>query len=82
MSMLKGNKPLDWWIKWVSSAILIVAMGFRATVLFPTVDLVLSLIGIMGWFIVGIMWKDNALIILNGASMVILMTGVVNLLVA
>ena len=76
MIMLKVSRPIDWWIKWVSSIILLVSMVFRATTMFPVVDLVLSLIGVCGWFVVGLMWRDNALTILNGVSAAILFTGV------
>lgn len=78
--MLKVSKPLDWWLKWASSAILLVSMGVRATTLYPALDLYLSLVGVSGWFIVGIMWKDNALIVLNGVSAAILATGVAKIL--
>ena len=34
-------------------------------------DLILSLIGVTGWMIVGILWKDRALMLLNGVGIVL-----------
>jgi ABC-type siderophore export system fused ATPase/permease subunit len=33
-------------------------------------DIVLSLIGVSGWMIVGLLWKDRALILLNGVGII------------
>ena len=31
-------------------------------------DIILSLIGVSGWMVVGLLWKDRALILLNGVG--------------
>jgi len=36
-------------------------------------DLYLSLIGVFGWLVIGILWKDRALILLNGIGFAILL---------
>ena len=33
-------------------------------------DIVLSLIGVTGWMVVGLLWKDRALILLNGVGII------------
>jgi len=76
--MLKVSKSLEWWIKWVSSALLLIAMGFRATTAYPVVDLYLSTVGLLGWLIIGILWREVALIVVNGVSVVVLMVGIVH----
>jgi len=43
------------------------------------IDMVGSWIGAVGWFVVGFMWKDRALIILNGVIGVILFSGIIKL---
>jgi len=43
-------------------------------------DIILSLIGVTGWFFVGLLWHDRSLIVLNGASAVILLTGLLSTL--
>jgi len=41
----------------------------------PTADLVLSFIGVFGWTLVGLLWKDRAIIVLNAAGLTILAIG-------
>jgi ABC-type siderophore export system fused ATPase/permease subunit len=36
-------------------------------------DIVLSLIGVTGWMIVGLLWKDRALLLLNGVGIIFFM---------
>ena len=36
-------------------------------------DLCFSLIGVTGWLIVGVLWKDRALILLNGVGVALLL---------
>jgi len=62
----KGD--ITWYIKWIASIITLFA-----------VDMVGSWIGAVGWFVVGFMWKDRALIILNGVIGVILFSGIIKL---
>ena len=54
-----------WWVKWVSSIIILFAMMIRASQLSPFIDSILSFIGCLGWLIVGLRWRDRAIIILN-----------------
>jgi len=62
----KGD--LSWYIKWIASAFILVSMTIRGVEGLQFYDLVLSLFGVIGWFIVGMMWKDRALILLNGVG--------------
>jgi hypothetical protein len=58
---------LDWYIKWVSSAIILLAVMCRSVDEVPRIfDLVFSFFGTIGWFVVGYLWHDRALILLNG----------------
>tara|TARA_B100002019_G_scaffold161122_1_gene139012 strand:- start:576 stop:824 length:249 start_codon:yes stop_codon:yes gene_type:complete len=63
---------LEWSIKWIASIILLGAISFRGLDGFQNIDLILSLIGTSGWFIVSIMWKDLALILLNSFAIIFL----------
>ena len=45
-------------------------------------DLVLSLVGAASWLVVGLMWKDRALIILNGVITFMLLSGLIKVLVS
>ena len=66
---------IDWYIKWVASAILLIAMASRSNPDRAIYDQTLSLIGSFGWLIVALIWKDRALIILNTAAVIILGSG-------
>lgn len=59
----------DWYVKWVSSIFLLGAMSIRGVEGFQSLDLMLSIIGILGWLLVSILWNDRALIILNGVGL-------------
>ena len=60
---------LDWYIKWVASAFVLGAMSIRGVEGMQMADLVLSVIGIALWLIVSILWKDRALVLLNGVGL-------------
>ncbi len=62
----------DWYVKWVASAFVLGAMSIRGVEGLGLVDLILSLIGVTGWLIVSILWRDRALIMLNGAGLLFL----------
>ena len=64
----------DWYIKWVASIFILSAMSIRGTPELVVWDLGLSLIGDTLWLIVSILWNDRALIILNGAGLLFLLT--------
>lgn len=63
---------LDWYIKWVASIFVLVAMSMRGVEGMQIIDLTLSLVGVGLWLIVSILWKDRALILLNGVGLLFL----------
>lgn len=63
---------LDWYIKWVASVFVLFAMSIRGIDGYQFYDIVLSIIGILLWLIVSILWKDRALILLNGVGLLFL----------
>lgn len=65
----------SWYIKWVSSFLILAAVACRATGAMPMWDLYFSFMGTIGWFAVGMLWHDRALILLNGALALILIMG-------
>ena len=72
----KGD--LSWYIKWVSVILILVATSARATGTLPHVDLWFGLFGTVGWFVVGYLWHDRALILLNGVLVTLIFTGLLN----
>ena len=69
----KGD--MSWYVKWISSSIIICAMSIRGMEGLQFIDLILSILGVAGWLWVGLIWKDRALIILNAVACFILLTG-------
>ena len=70
----------DWYIKWVSSIIILVAMSMRGVEGLQFYDLSLSIIGLAGWLFVAIVWNDRALIALNSFGLVLLLKNFITLL--
>jgi|TARA_B100001094_G_C17911746_1_gene661538 multidrug transporter EmrE-like cation transporter len=64
---------LDWYIKWVASGFVLTAMSLRGIDNWVTYDLILSTIGILLWLVVSIIWRDRALILLNGVGLIFLL---------
>ena len=71
---------IDWYIKWVASAILLIAMASRSNPDLALYDQAFSLFGTFGWLIVALIWKDRALIILNTAAVIILGSGLISVI--
>ena len=72
----------DWYIKWISSVIVLAAMSMRGVPELQVYDLILSVVGIFGWLIVSILWKDRALIILNSFGLLFLLRNLIERLAA
>lgn len=71
--MDKETPKLDWYLKWFSSAIVLIAMSMRGIPELYMYDLVFSTVGITGWLGVSIIWKDRALILLNSCGLLFLL---------
>jgi len=71
----------DWYIKWISSVIVLCAMSIRGVPELIMYDLYLSCVGIFGWLLVSIIWKDRALILLNSFGLLFLLRNLVEQLV-
>jgi len=63
---------LSWYVKWASSIVVLVALSMRGIDGLQMYDLMLSIVGLAGWLWVGFLWKDRALILLNGAGLLLL----------
>ena len=63
----------DWYIKWVASAFVLGAMSIRGIEGLQVYDLMLSVVGIIGWLIVSVLWQDRALIMLNSFGLLFLL---------
>lgn len=68
-----------WYVKWISSIIIISAIAVRSSGVHEIqwVDILLSAIGAAGWLYVSYKWNDRALILLNGVMLTMLVTGLI-----
>ena len=64
---------IDWYLKWVASALILTSMAVRGIPELVVVDLTSSILGVFLWLLVSIIWKDRALIILNGVGLLFLL---------
>jgi|TARA_B100001094_G_scaffold219347_1_gene213433 hypothetical protein len=67
---------LSWYIKWVASLFLMIAVCFRAADFSHMFDLYFSFLGTIGWLVVGYLWHDRALIFLNAILSTVLLIGI------
>ena len=68
---------LSWYIKWVSSIVILVGMVLTSSSLEPW-NMWTHLIGVSGWLVVGMLWHDRALIMLNGVAIFIFSSVILN----
>ena len=71
----KGD--LSWYVKWASSLVILTGMVLTSASIEPW-NMWTHLIGVSGWLIVGMMWHDRALILLNGVAIFIFASGILN----
>ena len=67
---------LSWYVKWVASCFILTSAMFRVQgPQYDNLDTLFSFIGVAGWMVVGLLWKDRALILLNGVLLFVLASG-------
>lgn len=69
---------LDWYVKWVASVMILVAVSIRSAGIdgFQIVDLWLSFTGCVLWLWVAMVWRDRSLMILNAVAGMLLFVGI------
>jgi hypothetical protein len=71
---------LDWYVKWVASILLLCGMSMRGIDGFILYDLTISIIGVILWLWVSILWKDRALIVVNSVGLLLLIRNLLGVL--
>ena len=65
----------DWYLKWVASVVVLLSLAMRsAGPEYRIYDLAFGVVGIALWTWVSVIWRDRALIMLNGVSLFMLIT--------
>ena len=70
-------KDKSWYVKWVSSFILLIGMSLTSANIQP-INLLFHLIGVIGWGLVGFWWHDRALLFINIIAATIFFTGIIS----
>ena len=70
----------DWYVKWTASFFILIGMSIRGVEGLQFYDLIMSMVGVTGWLIVGLLWKDRALILLNGIGVALLLRTLIELI--
>ena len=83
---LGRNKPdrnwyptnFDWYLKWVASIVVLCSLALRsARPEYRIYDLMFGTVGIALWTWVSVIWRDRALIMLNGISFFMLVVALI-----
>tara|TARA_B100000519_G_C14249864_1_gene441856 strand:- start:2676 stop:2999 length:324 start_codon:yes stop_codon:yes gene_type:complete len=69
---------LDWYVKWVSSILILIALTIRAADYPREWDMWFGFFGMIGWTWVGYLWNDRAILVLNAVSLALLAVGLLN----
>ena len=72
---------LDWYVKWIASIFVILAMSIRGVSELVVYDMIFTLIGLILWLWVSIIWRDRALIILNAVGFILVLRNFVEYLI-
>lgn len=74
------KNTLDWYVKWAASILMIFAMSARSTGIteLHIFDMWGSTIGASMWWWVSFVWRDRALMLVNGAAILILSGGLLH----
>jgi hypothetical protein len=71
------NKNVEWWIEWVSTAVLIIGVALTAYNVYP-LNIWLSLLGNIGWFVIGWIWKKYSLLTIQVVISIIYILGLMS----
>lgn len=79
-SKVTPYRDLSWYIKWIGTVFILAAISVRASMWSSELDLIFSLTGAILWLVVGLMWHDRAIIVINAVATVLLSVGLINTL--
>ncbi len=71
------NKNIEWWIEWVSTVVLIIGVALTAYNVYP-LNIWLSFLGNIGWFVIGWMWKKYSLLTIQVVISIIYILGLMS----
>ena len=75
MTMKKETQTVCWYVKWISTFLMVVSFVLTSNNVYP-INLLFYGSGALGWLYVGVVWNDRALIVLNTVLSAIIINGV------
>jgi hypothetical protein len=76
--------PLDWYVKWIGSTYVLIAIVIRTSNVISyeahVLDLLFSFLGASCWLWVSFQWKDRAMIVMNTCVWILLSSGLITAL--
>ncbi len=69
------NSRTAFYIKWIASVFQIIGYGATGFGLTPW-NLMFFVVGLLGWFLVGVIWKDRALMLVHFVAFAAMVIGV------
>jgi len=73
----RDTAKIAFWIKWIASIFQIVGYGATAFGWTPW-NIYMFLIGLIGWFTVGILWRDRAIILIHVIALGAMVVGLIS----
>lgn len=64
-------------VKWVATAVQLVGYGLTGLNIVPW-NILAFVIGIILWFLVGVMWKDRAIMVVHIGALIAIVAGYLN----
>lgn len=64
------------WIKWIASIFQIIGYGATAFGWTPW-NIYMFLIGLIGWFTVGVLWRDKAIMLIHVVALAAMVVGLI-----
>ena len=69
------KEKLAFYIKWVASIVQIAGYTTRAFGMTPW-NVYLFVVGLIGWFIVGVLWNDRAIMLIHIVALSVMVVGI------
>jgi len=69
------SKDLNWYLKWLATAILVIGTGINSLGFYPAGPIILVAGGVI-WLIVAVRWRETSLIVTNGVMSAVGMAGI------
>tara|TARA_R110002153_G_scaffold226622_1_gene379284 strand:+ start:2335 stop:2574 length:240 start_codon:yes stop_codon:yes gene_type:complete len=69
----KGD--LSWHLKWIATALIVIAIVSRSFDISSLIDVGFSIAGSLLWAVVGVLWRDRSLFVLNAVIICLLVAG-------